>query len=94
MPTTRSLVSCVHVSQVVGQFQRVFEEGMDAFVKGNWGAAKVAFEGAQAICPLDKPSKRIMWHMDTPENAPDYGLATEPFVAPEGWPGYHILLSK
>ena len=33
-------------------------------------------------------------HMDTHENHPDYGLATTPFVAPEGWPGYHILLSK
>ena len=49
---------------------------------------------ALAICPRDKPSQRILMHMDTPENHPDYGLATTPFVAPEGWPGYHILLSK
>ena len=38
--------------------------------------------------------QRILMHMDTHENHPDYGLATTPFVAPEGWPGYHILLSK
>ena len=24
----------------------------------------------------------------------DFGLATTPFEAPEGWPGYHVLLSK
>ena len=32
--------------------------------------------------------------MDTPENQPDFGLATTPFEAPEGWPGYHVLLSN
>lgn len=80
--------------RVVGEFQRIFEEGMDEFVAGNWQGAKGLFETALSICPRDKPSQRILMHMDTPENHPDYGLATTPFVAPEGWPGYHILLSK
>ena len=71
-----------------------FEEGMDAFVAGDWGASKSLFEHALWICPRDKPASRILMHMDTHENHPDYGLATTPFVAPEGWPGYHILLSK
>jgi len=79
---------------VVPEFQRVFDLGMDNFVKGDWGVAKASFEAALAICPLDKPSKRIMMHMDTPDNHPDYGLATDSMVAPEGWPGYHILQSK
>jgi len=79
---------------VVGKFQAVFEEGMDEFVAGSWGDAKAMFEEALFICPRDKPSQRILMHMDTHENYPDYGLATSPFVAPEGWPGYHILLSK
>jgi len=79
---------------VIGEFQRVFEEGMDAFVAGDWTTSKGHFESALAICPRDKPSNRIIMHMDTPENHPDYGLATTPFVAPDGWPGYHILLSK
>jgi len=79
---------------VIGEFHKVFEEGMDEFVHGNWQASKLLFEMALSICPRDKPSLRILMHMDTPENHPDYGLATTPFVAPEGWPGYHILLSK
>ena len=79
---------------VVDEFQRTFEEGMDEFVSGNWGASKTLFEKALWICPRDKPSQRILWHMDTHDNHPDYGLATTPYVAPEGWPGYHILLSK
>ena len=56
--------------------------------------AKTLFEKALWICPRDKPSQRILMHMDTPEAHPDYGLATKAFEAPEGWPGYHILLSK
>jgi class 3 adenylate cyclase len=79
---------------VIEEFQRVFEEGMDEFVSGNWQASKVCFETALAICPRDKPSQRILMHMETPEKYPDYGLATTAFVSPEGWPGYHILLSK
>jgi hypothetical protein len=80
--------------KVVTEFQRIFEEGMDEFVAGNWQASKGFFETALTICPRDIPSQRILMHMDTPENHPDYGLATTPFNAPEGWPGYHILLSK
>ena len=80
--------------RVISEFQRIFEDGMDEFVSGNWQASKSLFEQALSICPRDKPSQRILMHMDTPENHPDYGLATTPFVAPEGWPGYHILLSK
>jgi len=80
--------------RVVEEFQQTFEEGMDAFVAGDWGHSKSLFELALWICPRDKPAARILMHMDTHENHPDYGLATTPFVAPEGWPGYHILLSK
>jgi len=80
--------------KVVNAFQEVFEKGMDMFVEGKWDVAKTCFEEALWICPRDKPSKRILMHMDTAEGQPDYGLATIPYVAPEGWPGYHILASK
>jgi len=80
--------------EVVEVFQKTFELGMDCFVGGDWATSKTHFEAALAICPRDKPSNRIIMHMDTPEAHPDYGLATTPFVAPDGWPGYHILLSK
>jgi len=80
--------------KVIDVFQTTFEEGMEMFVAGDWGASKGMFEKALQICPRDKPSQRILMHMDTHENHPDYGLATTAFVAPEGWPGYHILLSK
>merc|ERR1711998_145630 len=49
---------------VVEKFQETFEEGMDEFVSGNWGAAKTLFEEALSICPKDKPSQRILMHMD------------------------------
>jgi hypothetical protein len=65
----------------------------DSPLPQSWQAKK-SFLAALEICPRDTPSSRIMMHMDTPEQQPDYGLATAPFVAPDGWPGYHILLSK
>jgi len=52
------------------------------------------FEAALEICPCDKPSKRLVLHMDSKANNPDYGLASIPFIAPEGWQGYHALLGK
>ena len=58
---------------VVEEFQRTFEEGMDDFVSGNWGASKTCFEKALSICPRDKPSERILMHMNTHDNYPDYG---------------------
>ena len=80
--------------RVIEEFQQMFEDGMEAFVAGDWGAAKECFESALAICPRDKPTELILKHMDTNENQPEVGLATTPYLAPEGWPGYHILLSK
>jgi len=80
--------------QVIPEFKRIFDDAVDSFVKGDWPAAKTALEAASDICPNDKPCKRLLAHMDTPENKPDFGLATTAFEAPEGWPGYHILLSK
>ena len=81
---------------VIKEFQRIFEEGVDNFVQGDWGEGKRCFELCLQICPRDEPAKRLLMHMDTAENYPDYGLASEgqPFIAPEGWPGYHFLLSK
>ena len=80
--------------KVVQEFHRIFEEGMDCFVKGDWEAGKDCFDTCLQICPRDKPARRLLMHMDTAENCPDYGLAEMPYVAPEGWPGYHFLLSK
>ena len=79
---------------VIQEFQNFFHEAMEDFVEGDWPNAKVNLQAALEICPHDIPAKRILAHMDTPENKPDYGLASTPFVAPEGWPGYHILQSK
>lgn len=81
---------------VISEFQRIFEEGVDHFVQGDWASGKECFETCLTICPRDKPARRLLMHMDTAENHPDFGLATEgqPFLAPEGWPGYHFLLSK
>jgi len=91
---SRAAVERLGKERVIETFQQIFEEAMDAFVKGDWPAAKSGFEQSLEICPHDKPCRRILWHMDTPESRPDFGLASTPFVAPEGWPGYHILLSK
>lgn len=91
---SKSAIAQYGADKVITEFHRIFEAAMDNFVSGKWGDAKVGFEQALEICPGDKPSNRLIWHMDTPENRPDYGLATTPFIAPEGWPGYHNLLSK
>ena len=81
---------------VIKEFQRIFEEGVDNFVQGDWGEGKKCFELCLQICPRDKPARRLLMHMDTADNHPDFGLASEgqPFIAPEGWPGFHFLLSK
>jgi len=81
---------------VIKEFQRIFEEGVDNFVQGDWGEGKKCFELCLQICPKDMPARRLLMHMDTADNHPDFGLASEgqPFIAPEGWPGFHFLLSK
>jgi len=91
---TTAAIEKYSAESVVATFQATFEAGMDAFVEGRWDEAKTQFEHALWICPRDKPSKRLLAHMDTPANQPDFGLASTPFLAPEGWPGYHILLNK
>ena len=90
----QSAIDRYGADKVVDEFQRIFEEGMDNFVKGDWGAGRECFTACLQIVPRDKPAKRLLMHMDTAEAYPDFGLAETPFVAPEGWPGYHILLSK
>ena len=64
--------------------------------QGDWGEGKKCFELCLQIYPRDKPARRLLMHMDTADNHPDFGLASEgqPFLAPEGWPGFHFLLSK
>jgi len=81
---------------VIKEFQRIFEEGVDNFVQGDWGEGKKCFELCLQISPRDKPARRLLMHMDTADNHPDFGLASEgqPFLAPEGWPGFHFLMSK
>jgi len=91
---TTAAIERFSADRVVQEFQKTFEEGMDSFVAGQWGQAKTKFENALWICPRDKPCKRLLRHMDTPANQPDFGLASVPYVAPEGWPGYHILQNK
>jgi len=91
---TTAAIEQFSADKVVEEFQRTFELGMDNFVAGMWGKAKGYFEQALWICPRDKPCKRLLRHMDTPANQPEFGLASQPFVAPEGWAGYHVLLSK
>ena len=80
--------------KVLDHFQKGFEGAMTNFVNGDWMSAKVGFEAVLEICPLDKPSWRILWHMDTDGNRPGYGLATTPYVSPTGWNGHHVLMSK
>jgi len=90
----QSAIDKYGADKVVVEFQRIFEEGMDNFIKGDWESGKVCFDACLQICPRDKPARRLLMHMDTAENYPDFGLAENPYVAPEGWPGYHFLLSK
>lgn len=80
--------------KVYGAFTEVFNKGMDGFVKGDWATAKTNFESGLRFLPHDKPCKRILWHMNTADNYPGYGLAKKPFEAPDDWQGYHFLLSK
>jgi len=80
--------------KVYQKFLEIYEQGMDQFVAGNWEQARVCFEGALKMVPDDKPCKRILWHMNTKDMYPGYGLTKKAFIAPPDWQGYHILLSK
>jgi class 3 adenylate cyclase len=91
---SRPAVARLGAERVVAEFQRVFAKGLDGFVAGEWGRARAALQTALEICPHDKPAQRLMWHMDSRQANPEYGLSSVPFVAPEGWAGYHALLSK
>jgi len=40
--------NCDRTTQVIDEFQRIFEEGMDEFVSGNWQGSKAFFEQVRA----------------------------------------------
>ena len=90
----RAAMARFGADRVVAEFQAVFERGLDHFVSGDWRTAHDALTAALEICPQDTPAHRLMRHMDSRHNNPEYGLAEVPFCAPDDWPGYHVLLSK
>merc|ERR1712196_313588 len=54
----QSAIDRYGADKVVDEFQRIFEEGMDNFVKGDWGAGRECFTACLQIVPRDKPAKR------------------------------------
>jgi len=64
-------------------FSRVFHEGMDAFIRGEWKAATEKFEAALDFCPRDEPTKLLLKEMA--RRSSDPGTPT----APADWKGYH-----
>lgn len=76
------------------KFYEVYQQGMQAFIDGDWSKARMALESALMMVPYDLPCKRVLWHMQTKETYPGYGIAKVAFEAPPDWQGYHILQSK
>ena len=79
---------------MIEEFQAKYELGMDCFVAGQWENAKRHFNDAKWICPRDKACEVLLRTMNSTEDDNKYGLASTPYVAPEGWPGYHMLTNK
>lgn len=59
------------------EFLPIYNQGYEAFEKGNWTESKRIFEQALAIMPEDGPSKKLLGHMQETN-----------FQAPENWQGY------
>jgi class 3 adenylate cyclase len=64
-------------------FSRVFHEGIDAFIRGDWPQAEDRLEAALDFCPEDMPTKLLLQQMQAIA-----GDARSP-KAPAGWKGYH-----
>ena len=65
------------------QFSKTFHEGVDAFIKGDWGTALQKLEGAADFCPKDVPTKLLLKEMKKRSIDP------VAFTAPVDWKGYH-----
>ena len=65
------------------QFESRFEKGMDAYIGGDWAAARVAFESVLEIMPNDGPTKTLMEFMRQSD-----------FVKPVEWDGARELIEK
>ena len=65
------------------QFSKTFHEGVDAFIKGDWGAAKLKLEAAAEFCPEDQPTKLLLGEIKA--------RSVDPLtpIAPLDWKGYH-----
>uniref|UniRef100_A0A7S3F5E5 Guanylate cyclase domain-containing protein n=1 Tax=Haptolina ericina TaxID=156174 RepID=A0A7S3F5E5_9EUKA len=65
------------------QFSKMFHEGIDAFIKGDWPTAQQRLDGAAEMCPHDTPTKLLLKEMKKRSSDP-----TVP-TAPADWKGYH-----
>jgi len=65
------------------QFSKMFHEGIDAFIKGDWATAWQKLEGASDFCPKDMPTKLLLKEMKKRSIDP-----VTP-TAPPDWKGYH-----
>lgn len=60
-----------------------FKSAVDAYIAGNWGAAKTFLEKCQSVNEKDGPTKSLMAVMGRSN-----------FAAPSDWKGYRGLTSK
>jgi hypothetical protein len=64
-------------------FVSMFSQGMNAYLAGEWAAAKVHFEAAQKIVPTDGPTRTLL----------DY-LQKCAYVKPVDWDGCREFVEK
>jgi len=64
-------------------FDQFFEQGFEAYIRGDWPTARKRFMECQKIRENDGPTNNLMSLLD------EYD-----YIAPEEWPGYHVLTEK
>ena len=64
-------------------FSKIFHEGIDAFIKGDWPTAQQKLQGARDFCPKDTPTLLLLKEMK--KRSIDPSTPT----APVDWKGYH-----
>merc|ERR1711916_31063 len=67
----------------IKHYLRSFEEGVRAYVAGDWTIAREKLSACNRDCPNDKPAQVLLNYMT------DFD-----FKAPSSWKGYRALLSK
>jgi len=80
---TARMIEVYGADDAYEQFSKVFHEGVNAFIKGDWTTASLKLAAAREFCPEDEPTRLLEEEMN------NCSINADRLTAPIDWTGYH-----